>query len=915
MDVYGRFIEKYGEFTDIQKKVIPSVKEGKNCLVVSPTGSGKTESVMLPLIDKVAREGKNGISVLYITPLRALNRDMLKRLTDTCAYFDVSVSVRHGDTTQSERAKQARKAPQILITTPETLQSMLPTIYMGKALANVKHVVVDEIHEFYYSKRGAQLSLGLERLVEIAGEFQRIGLSATVGDVGSITKFLCGERKCEVISSRSSKRLDIEVKLPVRLNMNEDMKRFSEAFELDKKSLARMSTITMYVKRSKSCLIFANTRQIVEAVGSRLLYLNNLGSFGGIGVHHGSLHRNERISLEDDFKKGIIKSVIATSSLELGIDIGNIDLVVQYGSPRQALRLLQRVGRSGHSVHKASRGAVICTGVMDFIEAVATVRNAVSGTLENFPVHSNALDVLANQICGIALDVGQIKVEKIVQIVRRSALYSSISHGSVRRLVEFMVEHRMIGMDKDIVLKNRKTRFYYYGHLSVIPDRVRFKVQSTVNGKYISQLDEKFVVSSISESSVFITKGLPWRVISIDKDVISVEPCKDLGGAVPDWYGEDIPVSFDVAQKVLELTGSGSDSYLKESAEVEEMLEKQRGYFVPTIGKIDIERGADYSILHTFMGTRANELLSKVLGKLVTSELGRSVNIRSSPYLIFVEAGVEIDIKGILESVSAEDVRRIISHVLHDTDVFVYKLVEILKLFGIVDKEATVSKRSARKLMQMFVDTPAYDEADREILNNYFEFGVVEKLFGSIGSGSTTLQTYIFDEFSPLASAVLNSDYYIRELIMPRRPDEALLNSFVEFVTSKKINLLCTFCGFRFTRKVTDIKDEHEIKCLNCGSKMISTDKEEYETIVKKVKEGKRIPKSMSGERRDMLVEARLFSTYGGKAAVALSTYGVGPRTAAKTLKMFREENKSFYTDLIDAQRRFIKNRKYWTVQ
>lgn len=241
--------------------------------------------------------------------------------------------------------------------------------------------------------------------------------------------------------------------------------------------------------------------------------------------------------------------------------------------------------------------------------------------------------------------------------------------------------------------------------------------------------------------------------------------------------------------------------------------------------------------------------------------------------------------------------------------------MEILKLFGIVDRDAAVSKSSAGKLALMFRDSPAYREAQREILDNYFEFGVVEKLFDSINSGDIELQTVVFDRLSPLANAVLNSDYYIRELMMPQRPDGALLDSFVDFMTSKKLKLMCTFCGFRFTRRIEEIKDADVLECINCRSRMIATDKEEYEKIVGLIKANKRVPKDMHGARMDMLVEARLFSTYGGKAAVALSTYGVGPHTAAKTLKMFREEDRLFYTDLIDAQRRFIKNRKYWTMR
>ncbi|MGI0133492.1 MAG: DEAD/DEAH box helicase, partial [Candidatus Micrarchaeaceae archaeon] len=212
---YDKFLKRYGEYTEIQRIAIPIIESGSNCVAIAPTGSGKTEAAMLPLLDRLS-EGKerSGIKILYITPLRALNRDMIKRLEEFCRSLDVTISVRHGDTPQSERARQVRAPPMVLITTPETLQSILPTKSVSPHLRNVTAVVVDEIHELYYSKRGAQLSVALERLEELAPEFQRVGLSATVGDIDTAAKFLCGARECRIAKSEAKKELSVSIQLP-----------------------------------------------------------------------------------------------------------------------------------------------------------------------------------------------------------------------------------------------------------------------------------------------------------------------------------------------------------------------------------------------------------------------------------------------------------------------------------------------------------------------------------------------------------------------------------------------------------------------------------------------------------------------------------------------------------------------------
>jgi len=918
--VYKYFLGKYGSYTDIQKKAIPIIEKGNNCIVIAPTGAGKTESALLPLLDKIVGKGDDaGVKALYITPLRALNRDMIGRVEKMCHDLGVSVSVRHGDTSQSERARQAKKAPMLLITTPETLQSILPTKTIGVALKNVGTVVIDEIHELYHSKRGAQLSLALERLEELAPGFQRIGISATVGDPERISKFLCGSRACEVASVDYKKQMSIQVELPHEHSKKLD--NFIEKFGLDGNAAARLERIAEHVMDSNSTLIFANTRQIVESLGNRLINLDKVEPFGGIGVHHSSLDRKERVDMEDAFKAHRIKSIIATSSLELGIDIGHVDLVVHYGSPRQALRAIQRIGRSGHTEKGTSRGAIIAASMIDTIESLAICGNVSAGILERFNVHENALDVLANQVCGIALDKGVCTASDIHRIVTRAFTYSRLDAKALNELLTFMGVQRMIGFDGKVVSSGPRTRMYYYSHLSVIPDTQRFIVRDMATNRIISSLDEKFVASSVDENSVFITKGLPWKVISIDENTITVEPSSDLEAAVPDWSGEDIPVSKSVTQAVFALLndtsrieGAGSASAaLKE--EVKEFVGRQNEVGLPGQSELFVEQAEGYKILYTGLGTLANEALSRLIAHSVARFAGKSINTKSSPYMIFLEMPRETDLSSIINRMTRDDVAKTLEETVQETELFRYRFITVAKLFGIVERDATVTRSLAKRIMKVLGGTPVYAETVRELMHNYFDIDTLRVLFQELSSGKRRIRTVETMNLSPLSKEILASAYYTKELIMPILPNRELVESFSKFMLTKSIKLICTYCGMMFSRKLDEIKADDHILCPSCSSPLISPYDDEYVGLLEKRRNGKRL----SAQEKDVLAgimkQASLMDSYGGRAAIALSTYGVGPQSAARILMMFRREDRLFYTDLIEAQKQFIKNKKYWSTR
>ncbi len=604
-----------------QRRAVRAILSGSHTVIVAPTGSGKTEAAVIPILQLMIKGKPNPTALLYITPLRALINDLTHRLKSVFEEYGFRVARKHGDVSIRERKERLRRVPHVLITTPESLEidlDMSPR--MRRNLANVSWVIIDELHEIASSKRGLQLAVLLERLRRIAGDFQIVFLSATVTNpVEAVKPFLgSSQREVKVISG-GCKRYSIEV--------------------IKAASIKRALKEVVGGKRFKKAIVFVNSRRLAEKIHEYL------GDCVPAAVHHSSIAGPAKEDVEKKLKHGDIRVVVATKTLELGVDIGRVDLVIHVGPPTTVMSLLQRAGRSGHSVGSVSSAVIITDNDLDYVLALAIKYLAESGILEEFPPMPCYLDVVAREAIGCALSREGVKVRDFIDMVSSISACRE-SKGEIEDVVRALASKGIIKIGDEGELS---IGGYFYKlwskdgaggdirrFFSLIPNSDdKFSVRC--GDREIGSLDSAYVMKYVRPWDRIRIGGYVWDIINIDvaRKVVNVRPSEG-DGSIPTWRGSLLSFSNLITQTVFkcltncEACGTCDDSTFRELAEGV----KQLGTFEDTLY---FENYMDYTIIYGPFGHKFFELLGYVMAYVALSAGLGLISIRLSPIGLAVE--------------------------------------------------------------------------------------------------------------------------------------------------------------------------------------------------------------------------------------------------------------------------------------
>ena len=879
----------FDEFSEIQERAIPKVLAGEHLLLIAPTGTGKTESAMIPIFNQMLTMtgGGTGFTTLYVTPLRSLNRDILKRMEWWCERLGFTVGVRHGDTTQSERRKQTLSPPDLLVTTPETLQAIFMGRRLREHLKQVKFVILDEIHDLAGTKRGAQMSIALERLVRYAGEFQRVGLSATVGNPEEIARFMAGKRPFSIVEIPVTNLLAITVELT------------GDRFE------DQVKVVRHHLKTGPPTLIFVNTRSTAESLGHELI------KDGGIDVHHGSLSRDVRIEAEERFKRGELRALICTSSMELGIDIGHVDHVIQIGSPREVSRLVQRVGRAGHQIGKISHGTIISSGFDDMAESLVITRRALAGLVEETVPPYFAGDAIANQIAAMTVEYGEIPEADIISILSGSVICPD-AETMVPSIIGQLSEHYIVRRDGNRVITTGRARKYLSNNLSMIPDERKFPIYDMVSRRTVGSLDESFVVTYLHTGAVFIARGHLWRVLEMEEGKITVEPAKSAEGELPSWEGEQIPVPFSVAREVGALRRTRQfEEYSKDPVVTRyagaylEAVETNRG-IIPTDEVITIESIPEGVVINLCAGHQTNEAFGRVISILISARWGTTVGIELDAYRILLRIPREVvagDVREVIEGLEPEHLRTILELALKRTSLFKWKLVQIAKKFGAIDADADYERLSLHRLGDLLAMPAIQSETYRELFTRYMDVSHAAEIITAIRAGEISLV------IAPPSMIGASGIFSSRDQIPPPTADQAVIATVKHRLARQEVILACMNCRKWKVRTVVDRVPDPPV-CGNCKARLIAAlkpyEEEQYGMANKKTK----TREEQDTERR-LIRNANIVLSSGKKAVLVLAAKGVGPDTASRILATCTDGD-PLYREILKAERNFIRTHRFW---
>ncbi len=784
------FKEKFGRFSDAQRYAMIPIRDRKNILVSSPTGSGKTlcafGSIINYLIELDERkELEDKVYAVYVSPLKSLVGDIevnlkmpLEEMEKISGRkFGVRVAMRTGDVESKERQKMLKKPPHILVCTPETLAIVLTSAKFVERLGAVEFVIVDEIHALT-NKRGAYLSLTLERLCALSMiEPVRIGLSATISPLEEVARFLVGDgRDCLVADVNLVKGIEIDLDFPgdhiLEAESSESQKEFYHILD-------------EIIEKHRTTLIFTNTRNATERI------VHHLGAhfpkkyLGLIGAHHSSMSKEKRFEIEDRLRKGDLKVVVSSTSLELGIDIGSIDFVVLVRSPKGVARALQRIGRAGHRLHEHPKGVFLVLDRDDLVECGVLMKGMIEKKIDRVSIPKNALDVLAQQIYGMAISKVW-DVDEMLNVIRKSYCYSHLSKEDFFSVVSYLagdyaLEHRNVyakiwydSKSKQIGKRGKLARVIYMTNLGTIPSEsfINVVVQTPADrrGQVIGKIDENFL-ERMKRGDVFVLGGQKYQFLFSRgmKAYVAADVSKN--PTIPSWFSEMLPLSFDSAldvgrfrRLVKERIGKRKEcvefieDYLYCKKEValaiyEYFFEQERFSEMPDERMILIERfkeEKEYLLFHTLYGRRVNDVLSRVYAYAAGRARGRDVEIGVGDNGFYI-AGEGLDVDKILRFVNSKDLKTIIEEAIERSDILKRRFRHcaarsLMILRSYKGREKSVGKQQVHSeflysaVKKISSDFPILREARREVMEDLMDVGNAKSVLEWIESGKVKVR-------------------------------------------------------------------------------------------------------------------------------------------------------------------------------
>jgi len=802
------FGAKFKGLTEPEAYAVPLIHARKSVLVSSPTGSGKTLTAFLSIINELYAKQLRGeledrIYCLYVSPLKALANDINRNLEEPLRELTqlaqkegkpeplIRVGVRSGDTSPQERQRQVRHPPHIFITTPESIAIILSTPKFREHFANVEWVILDEIHEVCSSKRGSLLSICLERLREQTGrDFVRIGLSATIAPIEEEAKFLAGYengkvREMHIVEVDTRKDLDLAVLCPVR-----DM----TAVPMEVANARMYDLLSKLIDEHRTTLIFTNTRSGTEHVSFRL----KERGVEDLEAHHGSLSKVTRLEVEQKLKDGQLKAAVSSTSLELGIDIGYIDLVVQIGSPKSVAKGLQRIGRAGHAYGDTAVGRMIAFEPWDLMECATLAKAAYDARIDRVDIPSNPLDVLAQALVAMSLEK-RWDVDEAFELVRRSHSFHDLTKKDFLAVLDYLSSRNpdikvfaKIWFDEEEgrIGKKKGTRMIYYTNVGTIPEEGTYHVFSE-RGSPLGELSEKFV-EYLGPSDIFVLGGRTYQFVRARGTSVYVKDASGRRPTVPSWTGEMLPRSFDLsiavgefrrdlAAKIAKDGEKGAKAWLMEEYRVDSgsaqslvsYVQEQEALIpnLPTDRQVLLEgyldvKGNRNVIFHFPFGRRVNDALSRAFAFAVTEANHTNVRVSVTDDNFMITVPRRIELKGLTKLVTSKNLEDLLRRAIRNTELFKQRFRHcatrsFMILRNYKGREVSIGRqqlRSQRVLdwLHEIEDFPVVKETYNEILHMVMDLDHAREILRRIEAGEIAVVESDFTSLpSPFAHNVV----------------------------------------------------------------------------------------------------------------------------------------------------------------